>query len=162
MKETEVIETFYKCFQQKDWKGMQACYHADVVFSDPVFPLLKGDRARAMWHMLAISAKDLTLTFTNIKAEDGRGSCDWEAKYSFSKTGNAVHNRIHAEFEFKDGKIVRHTDTFDLTHWCGMALGLTGKLLGWTSWMHGKIRATAGLSLAKFLIAQPSYAVDTE
>ena len=157
MKEAEVIEAFYKSFQQKDWKGMHACYHQDVIFSDPAFPNLKGDHARAMWHMLTTSARDLSVTFSNIKADGQHGACDWEAKYTFSKTGARVHNIIHAEFVFKDGKIIRHTDAFSLTRWAGMALGLPGKLLGWTSWMQGKIRATAAGSLAKFEASQPGY-----
>ncbi len=151
MKESEVIESFYRSFQQKDWKGMQACYHRDIVFSDPAFPHLEGDQARAMWKMLATSARDLEITFSKVSAEGNHGRCDWEARYTFSKTGARVHNRIHAEFEFKDGKIIRHTDSFNLTRWAAMALGLPGKLLGWTPWLQAKVRATAAGSLAKFI-----------
>jgi len=158
MNEKTLIETFYRCFQQKDWKGMQACYHDDIVFSDPAFPHLEGYQAKAMWHMLTTSAKDLDITFSNVIADAGKGSCDWEAKYSFSKTGAFVHNRIHASFEFREGKIVKHTDTFDLRRWAGMALGLPGKLLGWTSWMQGRIRATAASSLSRFISSQSTYA----
>lgn len=158
MNEKTVIETFYRCFQQKDWKGMQGCYHDDIVFSDPVFARLEGAQAKAMWHMLATSAKDLDITFSNIVADGQQGSCDWEAKYSFSRTGNPVHNRIHASFQFRDGKIVKHTDTFDLTRWAGMALGLPGKLLGWTPWMQNKVRATAAGSLSRFIASQTAYA----
>lgn len=152
-----LIEKFYASFQQKDWKSMHACYHDEVVFSDPVFPMLKGSQAKAMWHMLVTSARDLSITCINSKANEQTGSCDWEAKYIFSKTGAPVHNRIHAEFTFKDGKIIRHADTFDLTRWAGMALGLPGKLLGWTPWMHAKIRATAAAGLAKFVAQQAGY-----
>jgi ketosteroid isomerase-like protein len=155
MNEKTLIENFYLSFQQKDWKGMQACYHDDIVFSDPVFPHLEGPNAKAMWHMLTTSARDLDITFSNIVADEQKGSCDWEAKYSFSRTGNPVHNRIHASFLFRDGKIVKHTDTFDLTRWAGMALGLPGKLLGWTPWMQNKVRATAAGSLSRFIASQP-------
>ncbi len=157
MRETEVIEKFYSSFQQKDWQGMHACYHPEVVFSDPAFPHLEGLQAKAMWHMLVASARDLSVTFSNVKADSQHGSCDWEATYTFSKTGALVHNRIQAKFDFKDGMVIRHTDTFDLTRWAGMALGLPGKLLGWTPWLQAKIRATAAGSLAKFLASQPGY-----
>lgn len=159
MTPNEVIEKFYRSFQQRDGAGMQACYHDQIVFSDPVFPNLRGDEAKAMWHMLAVAAKDLTITFGNIKTEGKTGSCDWEAKYSFSKTGSRVHNKIHAEFTFQDGKIIQHTDAFDLARWAGMALGLPGKLLGWTGWMQNKIRSNARQSLDKFLAANPQYRV---
>lgn len=152
-----LIKKFYLCFQQKDWEGMQSCYHDEVVFSDPVFNHLKGPKAKAMWHMLTTSAKDLTITYHHVKADDSKGSCQWEAKYTFSKTGAPVHNHIQAEFEFKDGKIIRHTDTFSLTAWAGMALGFIGKLFGWTPWIQSKIRVSAATSLTKFMNHQPMY-----
>ena len=53
----QLVEKFYTCFSQKDWKGMQACYHDDIVFSDPVFVNLKGTQAKAMWQFNAIGIK---------------------------------------------------------------------------------------------------------
>ena len=44
------------------------------------------------------------------------------------ETGNAVLNRIDARFTFRDGKIIRHEDSFDLWKWAGQALGMKGKL----------------------------------
>jgi hypothetical protein len=62
-----------------------------------------------------------------------------------------VHNIIDATFTFRDGKIVRHVDRFDLWRWAGMALGVTGKLLGWTPIVQGKIRAQAAQGLDAFI-----------
>ena len=159
MSNRDLVEQFYRAFQQKDWKTMQSCYHDDVVFSDPVFPNLRGQEAKAMWHMLASSAKDLTITYSNCQAYEHQGSCNWEATYSFSRTGARVHNIIQARFEFRDGKIIAHTDEFNLTRWAGMALGLPGKLFGWTSWMKQRIRDTAASGLSKFLAANPQYGI---
>ncbi|CAN5478548.1 nuclear transport factor 2 family protein [soil metagenome] len=153
----KLITDFYIAFQKKDWRGMQACYHDKIEFSDPVFRDLKGGEAKAMWHMLAEAAKDLIVVFKNVDGETRKGSCDWDALYSFSRTGRKVHNIIHAEFEFKDGKIIKHTDTFDLWRWAGMALGPSGKLLGWAPFLQGKVRATARKSLDKFIAEHPEY-----
>jgi ketosteroid isomerase-like protein len=152
-----LIESFYQSFQRKDWQGMQGCYHAEVQFSDPVFPNLKGGQAKAMWHMLTLAGKDLTLEFRNVKADDASGSCDWDARYSFSKTGRKVHNIIQANFEFRDGKILKHTDQFDLWRWTRMALGPVGILLGWSSMIQDKIRKTAANNLRKFIVENPQY-----
>lgn len=157
MSEQELIRSFYTAFQHRDWKGMQDCYHDRVTFSDPVFPHLEGPEAKAMWHMLTTSARSLDISFSKIDADAQRGSCYWEARYPFSKTGRLVHNKIQASFEFRDGKIIRHSDQFDLTRWAGMAFGLPGKLLGWTPWMHNKIRSTAAGSLLKFIGQHPEY-----
>lgn len=35
----ELIKTFYEAFQKLDAETMARCYAADVVFSDPLFPL---------------------------------------------------------------------------------------------------------------------------
>ena len=153
----KLIETFYSAFQKKDWRMMQSCYDDAVIFSDPVFRNLKGPEAKAMWHMLALAGKDLTLTFKNITAAGTCGSCDWDAHYSFSRTGRKVHNIIHARFEFKDGKIIKHTDSFDLWKWSSMALGISGALLGWTPLIKSKIRGTAVKSLRKFIEEHPEY-----
>lgn len=109
-----LIEKFYQAFQKRDYKSMNECYHPDIEFSDAVFKDLKGDRAKAMWEMLCSRAADLDIVFTNVKANDKTGSAHWDATYTFSKTGNKVLNSIDAQFEFRDGKIIKHTDTFDL------------------------------------------------
>jgi len=147
----KLISTFYTAFQNRDWKAMQDCYHEEIVFNDPVFTNLKGKEAKAMWHMLVSSGKDLTLLFTAVKANERMGSCNWEAFYTFSRTGRKVHNVIEAKFEFRDGKIIRHTDSFDLWKWSRMAMGLSGILLGWSSLLRNKVRATAKASLEKFM-----------
>jgi hypothetical protein len=54
-----------------------------------------------------------------------------------------VINRIRAEFFFKDGLIIRHTDDFDIWKWSKQALGIPGHLLGWTGYMQKKINENA-------------------
>jgi len=152
-----LIEKFYRSFQRKDWETMQLCYHPEATFYDPVFQALAYREVKAMWHMLVLAGKDLSVTFNSVEATERRGSCHWEATYSFSRTGKKVHNIIAASFHFKEGKIVRHDDAFDLWRWSGMALGLSGKLLGWSPMIRTKIRATARKSLSKFLLDHPEY-----
>lgn len=146
----QLIERFYKSFQKRDAAGMVACYHRDVHFSDPVFPDLRGPRAGAMWTMLCERGKDLVIEYRDVRADDASGSAHWDARYTFATTGRPVLNRIDASFQFKDGLIVRHADRFDLHAWAGQALGLSGKLLGWTPMVQNKIRGMAGNTLAGF------------
>jgi ketosteroid isomerase-like protein len=143
----DTIRRFYSAFQKRDAAGMVACYAPDVRFSDPVFPDLEGQRAGAMWKMLCERGKDLKIEFRDVRADATAGSAHWEAWYTFSATGRHVHNVIDATFEFRDGLIVRHTDRFDLHRWAGLALGLPGKLLGWTPLLQNKIRAMAAKGL---------------
>ncbi len=123
-----LIATFYEAFALGDAEAMVACYHRDVVFTDPAFGQLRGDDARNMWRMLCRSSKDLTVAASDITAADGRGQAHWEADYTFS-TGRKVHNVIDAEFDFAEGLIIRHTDSFDLVRWSGQAFGMAGGLV---------------------------------
>ena len=138
----ELIHTFYTCFANRDGAGMAACYHPNIVFSDPVFTHLAGPQAGAMWQMLCARGHDLAVRHTNVEANDTHGSAHWEATYTF-RTGRLVHNVIEATFDFQDGAIMRHTDAFDLWKWAGMALGTKGKLLGWTPFVQSAIRNQA-------------------
>jgi ketosteroid isomerase-like protein len=148
----QLIHAFYTAFQNRDAAGMAACYHADVVFSDPVFPRLESARAVAMWQMFCARAEKsgLRIEFSDVQADDQTGRAHWEARYTFSQTGRPVHNRIDAAFSFRDGKIFRHTDAFDLWKWAGMALGWRGQLLGWTPFVRAAIRKTAARGLEAF------------
>jgi ketosteroid isomerase-like protein len=143
----QLIHTFYSAFQKRDAAGMLACYDPQVQFSDPVFTDLKGARAGAMWTMLCERGKDLKIEFRDVRADDRAGSAHWDAWYTFTGTGRKVHNSIDASFEFSGGRIVRHTDRFDLHRWSRQALGLPGLLLGWTPLLQNKVRAMAAKNL---------------
>lgn len=138
---------------------MKECYHAEVSFSDPVFSDLKNEEVGAMWHMLCENAQDFSLHYTDIKTDGDQGSCRWDVWYTFSRSGRKVHNIINARFEFKEGLIIRHKDEFNFWLWSKMAMGITGKLLGWSPYLKSKVRAAASKSLLKFMREQHRYAL---
>lgn len=147
----ELIVKFYSAFQKKDAATMARCYHPGVRFSDPVFQDLQGSRAAAMWKMLCVRGTDLELTFGEVAAGDRHGRAHWDASYTFSLTGRKVLNRIDAAFEFRDGLIWRHQDTFDLWKWSTMAFGPVGQILGWTPFFAGKLRQESLAALDAFI-----------
>lgn len=148
----QVIKRFYSAFQQLDYKVMQECYSDDIVFSDPVFLILKGDEVKAMWEMLCRNAKDFSLTFSNIELLDEEyATCQWVASYTFSKTGKKVVNHIKTFMRLRDGKIIEHSDAFRLSTWIGQALGWKGVWLGWTGFMKRAVQKNARKNLEKFM-----------
>jgi hypothetical protein len=149
--EEQLINSFYTCFQKLDWKGMLDCYHEEIFFYDPVFKNLQGKQVRAMWELLLTRAKDLEIRFSHIKAEDGYGSCNWVASYTFAQTGRRVVNKGKARFTFEGEKIAEHQDDFSLWRWSGQALGVPGKLFGWSSLLQNGVRKKARRSLDKFM-----------
>lgn len=136
---------------------MQACYHEDVEFSDPVFGDLNSKKARAMWHMLCSGSSDLEVTYHDITMSGDTATATWEAKYTLGGNDRLIHNVISATFEFKDGKIFRHRDEFDLWKWSRMALGTPGLLLGWSSIVKGQVRERARTQLERFIERNPEY-----
>jgi ketosteroid isomerase-like protein len=153
----QIVERFYTAFSQLDYKTMNACYSDDIVFNDPVFGILKGDEAKAMWEMLCKNAKDFSLTFSDIELLDEEyATCRWTATYTFSKTGKKVVNRIKAYMKFYEGKIVEHSDAFRLSTWIGQALGWKGVLFGWAGFMKNAVQKNARKSLDKFMEKQGS------
>lgn len=147
----DVIERFYTAFQSCDANEMAACYHRDIYFSDEVFTGLRGPQAGSMWRMLCERARDLKIEFRDVEADDRSGRAHWEAWYTFAATGRPVHNVIDARFEFRDGKIVRHRDSFDFLRWSRQALWLTGVLVGWTPLLKRRVRREAAHSLERFI-----------
>jgi len=150
----QLIERFYQAFQRRDAEAMAACYAPNAEFSDPVFPALKNGEPGMMWRMLLARATDLSLAYRDISADEQAGRAHWTATYTFSRTGRAVVNEIDAAFEFGDGLISRHRDSFDFWRWAGMALGAKGKLLGWTPLVRNAVRAEAARGLQIFIARQ--------
>ena len=144
----ELINKFYTAFNELDAETMSSCYHDEVVFDDPAFGELKGESARNMWRMLCQSQKGKDFKVKH--SEVTNNSANWEAFYTFSKTGRKVHNQIHANFEFKDGLIIRHSDNFDLHKWASQAMGLSGLLIGWSGFFKKKLQKQTNYLLHKF------------
>jgi len=147
----ELITNFYKAFQKKDYKTMQNYYSDDATFNDPVFQNLNVNQVKAMWEMFCIKGKKLNIEYKNIKANENEGSCEWIATYQFSKTGKNVINHIYTNFNFDNGKIMNHADSFNFYKWVSQSLGLIGLLLGWTPFIRNKIQQGALKNLNDFM-----------
>lgn len=150
-----IIRNFFHCFSERDHAGMIACYHPEVRFRDEIFDL-QGKQACAMWHMLCESGKDLSVSFSEINADDVQGSARWEATYTFS-SGRKVHNIIQSRFWFKEGKIGRHEDRFDFWRWSRQAIGPMGLIFGWSPFLRNAVAQKAAISLSKFIKNHPEY-----
>jgi ketosteroid isomerase-like protein len=150
------IERFYAALGRRDAEAMLACYAPDVRFSDPVFPDLDAAGVAAMWRMLTSRGKDLQVVASDIAADATTGRARWVATYTYSANGRRVENRIDATFAFRDGRIVRHQDRFDLYRWARQALGPLGALLGWLPPMQRVIRRQAAAALAAWQKKNPA------
>ena len=145
-----LLREFYDRFAARDAEGMARCYHADIAFSDPVFPMLHGQEAGDMWRMLLSRAADLAVTLDEARGDRDGGEARWTARYTFTRTGRPVVNRVHGLFAFRDGLIVRHHDSFSFWRWASQALGPAGMLLGWAPPLRWKVRKDAARALERY------------
>ncbi len=152
MTNKQLVQKFYEAFCKKDFETMNRCYAESIVFSDPVFGWLQGNEVKAMWQMLCTQAKDFGLVFDDITEIDQEYiTCKWVATYTYSKTGRRVTNRAKAFMRVNDGLITEHSDGYKLSNWLAQALGLPGKLFGWTHFMKRKMQRAARKNLEAFM-----------
>jgi limonene-1,2-epoxide hydrolase len=150
-----VVNRFYASFARHDFQGMACCYHHDIEFTDSIFGTLHGKRALAMWAMLVSRPKStLKLQWRDVVIEGNHGRAHWDAQYDFSflMFDNHVDNSIDATFEFKDGKIYRHRDHFDLERWMHMALAPLGGVVS-----EGTIKSAVQKKLEEFIDQHPEF-----
>ncbi|MGE0355513.1 MAG: nuclear transport factor 2 family protein [Burkholderiales bacterium] len=145
-----LVREFYAAFARRDAEAMARCYHDEVFFSDPAFPRLRGEEARDMWRMLVSRAEDLEVVLEEARADGEGARARWTARYTFTRTGRRVVNRIEAMFAFRDGRIVRHYDRFSFWHWSAQALGPLGRFLGWFAPVKWMVRRQAARQLERF------------
>lgn len=147
-----LIERFFTAFQKLDARQMNACYSDDIAFYDPMFELLRGYEAKAMWEMLCTNAKNFSLAFDNIKnLDNGYYTCNWTATYTFSKTGRSVVNMCKAHMKIENGLITEHSDGWSLQKWSAQAIGLSGKLFGWAGFFRRRLKNNARRNLLHYM-----------
>ena len=151
----ELLHRFYGALAALDAETMVACYAPDAQFQDEVFELTGRDQIGAMWRMLCAATRAKgrdawSLQASAIDADARQGRAHWEPRYRFSATGRLVHNRIDAQFAFRDGLICGQRDRFDFWSWSRQALGAPGWLLGWSPALRRKVQAQAAANLHAF------------
>jgi ketosteroid isomerase-like protein len=150
MAPSTVVTRFYEAFARGDAAGMAACYHRSATFADPAFGPLDRAAVCAMWAMLLDRSTDLAITHRITSETEPTATVHWEARYTFTRTGRPVLNRIEATFTLEDGLIRTHRDRFSFWAWARQAFGPAGLLLGWTPWFQAKVRAEALRALAAY------------
>lgn len=154
----ELITKFYSAFKHSDSKTMIDCYHPEVEFSDPGFPLLKGKQVFAMWAFFCQRKTDpKSRSFSQVRADKSGATAHWEAQYIFPGTKRFVHNKINARFLFRDGKIIHHVDTFDFWKWSRMAFGPIGLVCGWSHTFQRALQKKVRRVLDDFIAQHPEF-----
>ena len=149
MSNDELIRSLYAALDRHDGEAMARLYAPDGRFRDPAFGELSGAEAGDMWRMLTGRSDDLSVELAAHSAEGEVGEARWIATYTFTPTGRPVVNDVRARFQFRDGLISEHVDTFSFWRWARQAFGPAGLILGLPplSWL---VRRRARSGLAEF------------
>ena len=130
---------------------MNTCYSESASFSDPVFTDLSTREVQGMWEMLCASARDFSLKYEIVEADESHAHVHWVAIYSFGPAQRRVENRVSTRMDIVDGKIVRQVDDFSFPRWARQAFGPFGLVLGVFPFFKSKVQATAKSKLTNHL-----------
>ena len=146
-----LVKSFYKAFSEKNPKEMITYYHENMVYENPIITRLEGRMAGNYWGMLIErEGEHLKVSASNIRADGDKVIADSKASYLWGDARRQVNNVGYAVFQFKDGKIIHQKDHYDFWKWSRMALGFPGYILGWSSFLNGKVRDTAFKMLKEY------------
>jgi ketosteroid isomerase-like protein len=149
----DLLERFYTAVQRSDIAAVRTCYSPNVLYSDPVFGELRGDRAVIRWQMIFSREAPLQMSFSDLAADHTTGSGRWEARITSTRTGREVRMVIDSRFRFAGGRILEHRDTFSVYRWSKMALGPAVRLAGWTTPLRSMLQRETAAMLDRFEVS---------
>ena len=141
----ELISRLYRSLAAHDHKTMAECYHQDATFEDIAFKLEGREKIHGMWRFVTRPEPKLTVTFSDVTADDYNGRAKLIDDYVFTETGRPVHNVITSIFRFRGGLIASHRDECDPIAWANMAM------TGPKAWLAGHVRPIRARAAAKKL-----------
>lgn len=151
MSKIDLLNQFYSSFSKADAEGMNSCYHENIIFKDPAFGELHGEKAKAMWRMLLSRNSNIQINYEILEVAANSACVEWQANYEYGPKKRKVNNNVLGYFKFEDGKIIKHRDRFSLWKWSQQALGFIGYALGWTGYMKNKIQKKTNKLLTEFM-----------
>ena len=143
MNSKEIAIKFYDAFSAANIDVLKQLYDKKLIFNDNIFVNLDYNETISMWSSLLVGNKNMSIKYEIKKYSEKYVEVEWIADYLFTSTNRNIKNIILAKMEIDQGKIINHTDNFDFYKWSQMAFGITGVLIGWTSFFKNKVRTEA-------------------
>lgn len=141
-----LVRNLLDALARGDEAGIAACYHAEIFFSDPIFPSLRGDDALNRFERITPYVSNFSIEIESVAADDDGVRASWVARYAFGEACRPVATRVDSLFAFREGKIIRQFDRFSFWRWAGQAWGPVGRLFGWFAPMKWWARRAARIS----------------
>lgn len=156
-KEAQIVKEFYKALSKGDYQKVNSLYHDDAKYRDEIFDL-RGKEINALWYTATRPEMNLIAHCKSLKVDGDRVTTDWNISYTIDTLNRKVELDETGVFQFQDGKIINHKDSYDFWSWCAQSLGFIGKALGWSQWLKNRVRNQAKKSvLSNMYAAQESF-----
>ncbi|AVN64236.1 MULTISPECIES: nuclear transport factor 2 family protein [Mesoplasma] len=145
MMEKEIIlKDFYDAFTKGDFKKMNSLYDESIVFNDPIFKDLNNKQVTTMWKSLLSNKKESKFEVSyELLNENDYLFVTWTATYLFGPKRRKVTNIVDSRMEVKDGKIIKHTDSFNFKKWAKQSIGGPAFIFGNQKWFKNKVSKAA-------------------
>ena len=147
-----LIRRFYGHLAAADAQGAAACYHPDVLFSEPLFPSLRGEAAAELLRLRLAPGTRREVRLLEASSDEHGATARWSAREVVR--GRTVLIEGRSMFAFRDGLIARHYDHYPLWRWIAQALGPAGAALGWFGPFRWAVRRRAARALERFSAAR--------
>jgi ketosteroid isomerase-like protein len=143
-----LVRQFYACLASGDPDGATRCYDADVFYSDPLFPRLRGEAAAHLWRMRLEPGSALEVRLLEASGDADGATARWAIRERVR--GRTVVTQGRSMFAFRAGRISRQYDRYSLWRWSAGALGFAGAALGWFGPFRWALRRRAARALERF------------
>lgn len=152
MTNKEVVEDFFRGFDDLDAERMISCLADDIVYNDPIYGILNGEDVRSLWKMRCKDLSGLSLEIIEFKELDHEyATCKWRSSFFSKSAARQVDMVVTSFMKLRNGKIAEHSDAYKLSDWLAKAYGVTGVFLGWTGWMKKREQKKFHGLLEKFI-----------
>ena len=144
---TQLIDSFFNAFSQRDYNTMKSLAKSTLVYYDPLYGYLNDGDVFLMWES-RYGQKDFSLTYTCIKDEgDGYFTVKIEVVYFNKKT---ITQQIKAFIRVENDLISECSHAFSVHQLCKQEYGLLGHLLGWNRLIQQRIKNDARRELLAY------------
>ncbi|MBC8075712.1 MAG: nuclear transport factor 2 family protein [Chloroflexales bacterium] len=144
-RQRQITRQFFDRLAARDLPGMQALYHPDIQYRNPLLAL-HGAQVAALWRMWWRDLPDVRVVCTDSGIRSG--GAYWDAVYTYPPTGRRVEQHLTADLTFADGAIIQHVDRFNVHEWAGQAYGAVGGVIGGWRLFKWRLAAHARARLA--------------
>lgn len=146
----KLIHCYLRALRERDLQTMQMCYHGSITYEDDLFRELRKEEVGAMWEMRFGENPVWEVEYREVEASNVWGRAYWTLTYGHSKSGKPRRRHIVARFTFYEGKILYHSDAFNLYNWVKETQGAWWRFLVWFSPFRYFLRAGAHRRLKRF------------